>query len=152
MLLTSKGRYAVMALVDIAFQIKQAGGDISKIVGLADISARQEITVPYLEQIFSKLKNAEIVHSVRGPGGGYCLSKPADKISIAEIIEAVDDKVKMVRCSGEANSGCLSTKAKCATHELWDSLEYFVEDFFSKISLDDVLNKKFNTPSQCMKN
>ncbi|MDX1949380.1 MAG: Rrf2 family transcriptional regulator [Rickettsiales bacterium] len=143
MLLTSKGRYAVMALVDIAMQVKQSDNDFSKIISLADISERQNITIPYLEQIFSKLKNAGIVKSSRGPGGGYSLAKPANEIHISEIINAVDDKIKMVRCNSEENSGCLATKAKCATHDLWDNLENYVDGFFQKISLTDVIEKRF---------
>lgn len=129
-----------MALVDMALQDKTC--DAPKAVCLADISSRQDITVPYLEQIFSKLKNAGLVSSVRGPGGGYILSKKPEELHIAEIIEAVDDSVKMLRCSSESETGCLSTKAKCATHDLWDSLEKQVENYLSSVTVDDVINKR----------
>lgn len=148
MLLTTKGRYAVMALVDMATQGKSS--DATKAVCLADISARQDITVAYLEQIFSKLKNAGLVFSVRGPGGGYTLAKKPTEMHIAEIIEAVDDKVKMLRCSTDSDVGCMSTKAKCATHELWDSLERQIENYLSSVTVDDVINK--NTDKTGYKN
>ncbi len=140
MLLTSKGRYAIMALVDMALQEKTC--DVQKAVCLSDISSRQDITVPYLEQIFSKLKNAGLVSSVRGPGGGYILIKKPDELHISEIIDAVDDTVKMVRCAVEANEGCLSSKAKCATHDLWDSLEKQIGNYLCSVTVDDVINKR----------
>ena len=116
MMLTAKGRYAVMAMVDIALH----GQD--KPVSLSDISIRQNITVPYLEQIFSKLKSESLVKSVRGPGGGYRLCREGADISVADVVLAADESIKMTRCNVDSN-GCMSSgKSRCLTHDLWDGL------------------------------
>src|ERR1700685_2746067 len=113
MILGTKARYAVMAVVELA------GHESGQPVALSGLAEAQEITVPYLEQIFSKLKKHGLVKSVRGPGGGYILAHPADGIRISDIVEAVDESLKMTRCDGYKESGCMATKARCLTHDLW---------------------------------
>jgi len=135
MILTTKGRYAVMAMVDIA--INQA----SKPVSLSDISMRQEIDLGYLEQIFAKLKKYGLVDSVRGPGGGYKLSRQKHEITISDIMLAVDENMKMTRCENGSSAGCLNGKARCATHHLWDELGSRIGNYLESVNLDDVLSK-----------
>jgi Rrf2 family iron-sulfur cluster assembly transcriptional regulator len=142
-----------MALVDMANQNRFIE-TCDKATCLSQIAGRQGITVAYLEQIFCKLKSANIVKSQRGPGGGYILARPALNINIAEIIIAVDEPLKMTRCGDEKQSscsehkdvaepsGCMASSAKCSTHELWEGLEKQIENYLSSISLDDVVNKK----------
>lgn len=143
MQLTTKARYAVMAMVDIALCNKEAGE--VKAVSLADIASRQKITVAYLEQIFSKLKKASLVKSVRGPGGGYILSKSPSEINAAEIIDAVDEAIKIKGCSDHSQGkGCLSNKAKCITHDLWDGLGNNIRSYLASASLEDVINREIS--------
>ena len=133
MKLTSKGRYAVMALVDLA-----RFNDINP-VSLRDISLRQGISLDYLEQIFSKLRKKEIVQSVRGTQGGYILNKKAREIKLTNILDAVDEKVKTVQCKKELKKGCNGKATKCLTHNLWDELEAHINSFFDKKSLEDLV-------------
>ena len=133
MKLTSKGRYAVMALADLA------KFDNHKPVSLRDISLRQGISLVFLEQIFSKLKKNNIVKSIRGPRGGYILSKPSHEIKINIILNAVDEKVKTVQCKKDSKKGCNGKATKCVTHNLWDELENHINSFFDKKSLEDLL-------------
>ena len=133
MKLTSKGRYAVMALVDLA------RFDSINPVSLRDISLRQGISLDYLEQIFSKLKKNQIVQSIRGTQGGYILSKKPDEIKLTNIFHAVDEKVKTVQCKKESKKGCNGKATKCSTHNLWDELETHINSFFEKKSLEDLL-------------
>ena len=133
MKLTTKGRYAVMALADIAKFDKNVP------VSLRDISLRQGISLLYLEQIFSKLRKNEIVKSVRGSSGGYILTKNPDQIKLANIFYAVDEKVKQVQCKKESKKGCNGKSTKCITHYLWDELELYINDFFNKKNLGDLL-------------
>ena len=139
MKLTSKGRYAVMALVDLA-----RFNNINP-VSLRDISLRQGISLDYLEQIFSKLRKKEIVHSVRGTQGGYILNKKAKEIKLTNIFDAVDEKVKTVQCKKESKKGCNGKATKCITHDLWDELENHINTFFENKSLDDLLNNNKET-------
>jgi len=133
MKLTSKGRYAVMALADLAkFNSKNP-------VSLRDISLRQGISLDYLEQIFSKLKKSNIVKSIRGTNGGYILTKDPEKIKLSNIFLAVDEKVKTVQCKKESKKGCNGKLTKCITHYLWDDLEMHINDFFDKKNLGDLL-------------
>ena len=133
MKLTSKGRYAVMALADIAnFNEKSP-------VSLRDISLRQNISLVFLEQIFSKLKKDNIVKSIRGANGGYILSSNPDQIKLSSIFSAVDEHVKTVQCKKESKKGCNGKSAKCITHYLWDELEIYINDFFDKKNLEDLL-------------
>ncbi len=134
MQLSSKGRYAVMAMADIA---SRSSGDP---VSLADIAARQEISQEYLEQLFAKLRRADLVQSVRGPGGGYRLARADDEIWIMDVIAAVDEPVQVTRCpDGDAVDGCVGGD-KCLTHELWAALGRQICGFLSAITLDDVVN------------
>ena len=137
MKLTSKGRYAVMALVDLA------RFDNLNPVSLRDISLRQGISLDYLEQIFSKLRKKEIVQSVRGTQGGYVLNKNAKEIKLTNIFDAVDEKVKTVQCKKESTKSCNGKSTKCVTHDLWNELETHINTFFEQKSLEDlVINKE----------
>ena len=133
MKLTSKGRYAVMALVDLA------RFDSINPVSLRDISLRQGISLDYLEQIFSKLRKREIVQSVRGTQGGYVLNKKAKEIKLSNIFDAVDEKVKTVKCKKESKKGCNGKTTKCLTHNLWDELDSHINNFFEQKSLEDLV-------------
>ena len=133
MKLTTKGRYAVMALADLA------GFDRQKPVSLRDISLRQNISLVYLEQIFLKLKRNNIVKSIRGANGGYVLSNDPSQIKLSSIFLAVDEKVKQVQCKKESKKGCNGKSSKCITHYLWDELEVYINDFFEKKNLGDLL-------------
>ena len=135
MILGTKVRYAVMAMVDLA------GHEPSKPVALAELAKRQEITLPYLEQIFSKLKHHGLVKSVRGPGGGYVLMQAPTDIAISDIVEAVEESMQMTRCD-KHSSGCMSTKARCLTHDLWDGLGRHIYEYLHSISLADIRNRK----------
>ena len=137
MILSTKGRYAVMAMVDLAAQ-KTAGP-----VTLAAISERQEIPLAYLEQIFAKLKRGGLVTSVRGPGGGYALAAPADEITIARIILASEEPMKMTRCGGEVKA-CMATKARCLTHDLWEGLGEQIQHYLGSITLADVCARRIH--------
>ena len=133
MKLNTRGRYAVMALADLA------NFDKKKPVSLRDISLRQNISLVYLEQIFSKLKKKEIVKSVRGTNGGYVLTKDPEQIKLSNIFSAVDEQVKTVQCKRESKKGCNGKLTKCITHYLWDDLEMHINDFFDKKNLGDLL-------------
>ena len=133
MKLTSKGRYAVMALVDIA------RFDNINPVSLRDISLRQGISLDYLEQIFSKLKKNNIVKSIRGTHGGYVLNKSPNDIKLTNIFHAVDEKIKTVQCKKDSKKGCNGKATKCITHDLWDELEVHINTFFENKSLEDLV-------------
>ena len=136
MKLTSKGRYAVMALVDIA-----KFNNINP-VSLRDISLRQGISVDFLEQIFLKLKKNEIVKSIRGKQGGYILSKKPSEIKLNNIFDAIDERVKTVQCKKESKKSCNGKSSKCVTHDLWNELETHINSFFEQKSLEDLVSKK----------
>jgi Rrf2 family iron-sulfur cluster assembly transcriptional regulator len=135
MKLSTKGRYAVMAMVDIG----QNGEGRS--VSLAEISERQNISQEYLEQLFVKLRKAGLVQSARGPGGGYRLARDADDIVIYDVIAGVDEPMKMTRCEGDAVDGCVKGE-RCCTHDLWSSIGRQVNTFLANVTLDDVVNKR----------
>ena len=135
MKLTTKGRYAVMAMADLAAH--QNG----KPVSLSDISLRQNISLSYLEQLFSKLKNEKLVKSIRGSSGGYILDKSPKDIRISNIIFAVDEQVKTLNCKRESKKGCHGKTVKCITHNLWDDLEKHINEFFENVSLNDLLKQ-----------
>ena len=139
MKLTSRGRYAVMALVDLA------RFDNINPVSLRDISLRQGISLDYLEQIFSKLKKNEIVKSIRGTQWGYVLNKNPNDIKLTNIFHAVDEKVKTVQCKKESKKGCNGKATKCITHNLWDELEIHINTFFEKKSLEDLIRNNKET-------
>jgi len=138
MKLSSKGRYAVMALADLA------KFDPNEPVSLRDISLRQGISLVYLEQLFLKLKKNKIVSSVRGKKGGYTLNKNASEINISEVLSAVEEKIKTVGCEKHSKKGCNGKSAKCITHNLWDELEDYINLFFEKKKLSDLINKRDN--------
>ncbi len=136
MKLSNKGRYAVMALADLA------KFNTNTPISLRDISLRQGISLLYLEQIFLKLKKNKIVVSARGIKGGYNLNKKASEIKISEILNAVDEKVKTVGCTKELKKGCNEKSSKCITHNLWDELELHINEFFNNKNLDDLVKVK----------
>ena len=138
MKLTTKGRYAVMAMADLA--LYKDNGPVS----LTDISLRQNISLAYLEQIFIKLKNNNLVKSTRGAHGGYVLDKPADEIKILNIISAVDEEVKMLNCKKESKKGCNNKSSKCITHNLWDQLDQHINGFFEKVKLQELTKQNLN--------
>lgn len=132
MKLTTKGRYAVTAMLDLALHAHDGP------VSLADISERQDISISYLEQLFSKLRKNALVSSVRGPGGGYRLSRDADQLFVAQIIDAVDEKVDVTRCMGNGN--CQDGEP-CLTHDLWQDLSSQLHAFLSQISLRSLVER-----------
>ena len=132
MKLTNKGRYAVMAMADLASNAKN--GPIS----LSEISLRQNISLAYLEQIFLKLKSNKLVRSSRGANGGYVLEKPATEIRISNIIYAEDEEVKTLNCKKNSKKGCNNKSVKCITHNLWDQLDQHIIGFFEKVKLQDL--------------
>lgn len=133
MRLTTKARYAVTAMLDIALT------EDNRPVTLADISERQEISISYLEQIFSKLRKNGLVNSVKGPGGGYKLSQSADNLSIADIIAAVNENIDATGCNGKAD--CKQGK-RCMTHNLWQDLSNQIQSFLSDITLQELVDRK----------
>ena len=132
MKLTTKGRYAVTAMLDLALHAQKGP------VSLADISERQGISISYLEQLFSKLRKNELVSSVRGPGGGYRLSRDGNQIFVAQIIDAVDEKVDVTRCMGNGN--CQDGET-CLTHDLWQDLSMQLHNFLSDISVQSLVDR-----------
>jgi len=142
MKLTSKGRYAVMAMADLAKNY------VKEPINLTEISLRQGISIDYLEQLFSKLRKNNLVYSVRGPLGGYVLSKPPDEIKLLSIISAVDEKIKTVKCRKESKKGCNGKSIKCITHNLWDDLESHISKFFQDNTLNDILFKEVRNNSK----
>ena len=143
MKLSSKGRYAVMAMADLAKNYVQEP------TSLAEISLRQGISISYLEQLFLKLRKNNLVQSTRGPAGGYILSKPPKEIKLLSIISAVDEKIKTVKCRKESKKGCNGKSIKCITHNLWDDLETHINKFFENNTLRDILLKEVrNNPEE----
>ena len=135
MKLTTKGRYAVMAMADLA-----SNTNVSPI-SLKEISLSQNISLAYLEQIFIKLKNKRLVRSSRGAAGGYFLEKPASEIKLSHIISAVDEEVKMLNCKKSSKKGCNNKSTKCITHNLWDELDQHIHGFFEKVKLQDLIKQ-----------
>ena len=133
MKLTTKGRYAVTAMLDLALHAAD------KPVSLAEISARQEISLSYLEQLFSRLRRNGLVCSTRGPGGGYKVSRPLDAVAVSEIIGAVNESVDATQCAGREN--CHS-HGRCLTHDLWEGLSEQIEEFLSGVSLQDLIDRQ----------
>jgi Rrf2 family iron-sulfur cluster assembly transcriptional regulator len=133
MRLTTKGRYAVTAMLDLS--LHHDDGPIT----LADIAERQGISLSYLEQLFSRMRKRELVFSVRGPGGGYSLARPTNEITIAEIITAVDESVDTTRCHGAHN--CQNNEL-CLTHDLWEDLSTRIYDYLDQVTLDDMMNRR----------
>jgi len=140
MMLTTKGRYAVMAILEVA------PTHSGKPVKLLEIAQRQNISLSYLEQIFLKLKKASIVRSVRGPGGGYILNGALDEIKIADIIDAVEENIEMTRCSSKTKTGCMVNKTRCKSHHLWKGLGDHIRNYFDSISIADVISGEYDLP------
>ena len=136
MRLSTKGRYAVMAMVELA----KNGGTMP--VALSEIAERQEISLSYLEQLFGKLRRAALVQSVRGPGGGYRLALDASETRISDIILAVDEPIRATRCLPGSAVGCTGSKARCLTHDLWEELGNLIHIYFSSITLADVIDRR----------
>ena len=135
MKLTTKGRYAVMAMADLASNAN------NKPISLTEISSRQNISLAYLEQIFIKLKKKKLVKGARGAAGGYILEKSASEIKLSNIIFAVDEEVKMLNCKKQSKKGCNHKSVKCITHNLWDELDQHINGFFEKVKLEDLVVK-----------
>jgi Rrf2 family transcriptional regulator, iron-sulfur cluster assembly transcription factor len=146
MRLTTKGRFAVTAMIDLG--LRQNGGPVT----LAAISQRQQISLSYLEQLFGKLRRNELVESTRGPGGGYTLGRKAAEISVADIITSVDEPIDATHCGGKEN--CTGEGERCMTHDLWTSLNVRMVEFLSSVSLqklvDDQLAKGFQPDAKPM--
>ena len=145
MKLTSKGRYAVMAMADLA------KNNLKEPTSLTEISLRQGISIDYLEQLFLKLRKNNLVQSARGPSGGYVLSKPPGEIKLLSIISAVDEKIKTVKCRKESKKGCNGKSIKCITHNLWDDLETHINKFFEDNTLNDILFREVRSNSEELK-
>lgn len=139
MKLSTKGQYAVMALADIA----QQGGDDP--VPLNDISDRQKLPLPYLEQLFTKLRRGGLVNSVRGNMGGYSLTGSPSHISILDIVKAVDETIRTKRCTNTSELSCHGRSERCMAHHLWDGLEEQIETYLSEVSLEDLCTQKLPT-------
>lgn len=138
MRLTSKGRYAVMAMADLALH---GGGD--RAVPLQDVAGRQEISLSYLEQLFARMRRAGLVLGVRGPGGGYRLARPSHSVTIAEIIAAVNEPIKATRCEEGSPKSCIGRSGRCIAHGLWQEMGDRIQSFLSSVSLADVLDQRF---------
>ncbi len=145
MQISTRGRYAVMAMVDLA--TKEAAGQCCGPICLAEVAARQQLSQSYLEQLFGKLRRADLVSSARGPGGGYRLARAAEDIAIADIVCAVDEPITAIRCEPDSG-GCLAAPgaapgaggSKCQTHDLWFELGRQTALFLNAISLADVVH------------
>lgn len=135
-MLTTKSRYAVMAVIEVAARNSNAP------IRLSDISEKQNIPLSYLEQIFLKLKKANLVCSVKGPGGGYYLNLALEEISIESIVDAVEENLKMTRCSKDKN--CRKNGVNCKTHDLWKGLGHHIREYFANISIADVVSGEIN--------
>ncbi|MFZ2267091.1 MAG: Fe-S cluster assembly transcriptional regulator IscR [Azonexus sp.] len=133
MRLTTKGRFAVTAMIDLALRGEDGP------VALAGISERQKISLSYLEQLFGKLRRYKLVDSVRGPGGGYCIARPLNQVAVADIIRAVDEQLDATQCGGRED--CLD-EHRCMTHELWSTLNSKMFDYLSSVSLADLVERQ----------
>ena len=138
MRLSTKGRYAVMAMADLAKNGRTDG--VQRAVSLAEIAARQEISLSYLEQLFARLRKSGLVQSVRGPGGGYRLARPAGETAVADIVLAVDEPIRATRCIGHSSpKGCMMAGERCITHNLWEDLGAEIHAYLAGVSLEDVV-------------
>ncbi|MDP1631965.1 MAG: Rrf2 family transcriptional regulator [Caulobacter sp.] len=140
MRLSTKGRYAVMAMTDLA--VRQGADEALRAVPLADIAARQQISLSYLEQLFARLRRRGLVKSVRGPGGGYRLALSAGETSIADIVVAVDEPLRATRCGKSGPKGCMLGGERCMTHDLWEEMGRQLHGYLASVSLADVLSGK----------
>ena len=136
MKLTTKGRYAVMAMADLASYSK------NKPVSLSEISIRQNISLAYLEKLFFHLKQNKLVKSVRGVKGGYALERPASEIKLSNIFYAVNEEVKTLNCKKDSKKGCNNKSIKCITHNLWDKLDSHINGFFENVKLEEIVKRQ----------
>jgi Rrf2 family transcriptional regulator, iron-sulfur cluster assembly transcription factor len=139
MRLTSKGRYAVMAMADLALH-----GGVDRAVPLQEVAARQEISLSYLEQLFARMRRAGLVSGVRGPGGGYRLARASHQVTVAEIIAAVNEPIKATRCEEGSMKSCIGRSGRCIAHGLWQEMGDRIQAFLSSVSLADVLDRRFD--------
>lgn len=135
MRLTTKGRFAVTALIDLA--LRGSEGPVT----LAGISDRQKISLSYLEQLFGKLRRCNLVDSVRGPGGGYCLARPVQEITVADIVRAVDESFDATQCGGRENC---RDEDRCMTHELWSTLNFKMYEYLTSVRLSDLVDQQLS--------
>ncbi len=142
MRLSTKGRYAVMAMVDLANR------SLGKPVALADIAESQEISLSYLEQLFARLRKGGLVKSVRGPGGGYMLAHAPEQTRVSDVILAVDEPIRATRCMPGVPSGCRSNKTRCLTHDLWEELSHQIHMYLSAVSIADICESRIVASSQ----
>ncbi len=139
MRLTSKGRYAVMAMADLALH-----GGAERAVPLQEVARRQEISLSYLEQLFARMRRAGLVAGVRGPGGGYRLSRSPDLVTVAQIIAAVNEPIKATRCDANSSKSCIGRTGRCIAHALWQEMGDRIQMFLDSVSLADVLEQRFD--------
>lgn len=139
MRLTSKGRYAVMAMADLALH-----GGSDRAVPLQEVARRQEISLSYLEQLFARMRKAGLVSGVRGPGGGYRLAKAANETTVADIIDAVNEPIKATRCDEASTKSCLGRQGRCIAHGLWAEMGARIQLFLASVTLADVLEQRFD--------
>lgn len=139
MRLTSKGRYAVMAMADLALH-----GGAERTVPLQEVARRQEISLSYLEQLFSRLRQAGLVAGVRGPGGGYRLARTSGEVTIADIIAAVNEPIKTTRCKEGSGKSCIGKSGRCIAHGLWQEMGERIHGFLASVSLADVVEQRFD--------
>ncbi|KXB32310.1 DNA-binding protein [Dechloromonas denitrificans] len=133
MRLTTKGRFAVTAMIDLALRGEDGP------VALASISERQKISLSYLEQLFGKLRRYKLVDSVRGPGGGYCIARPLNQVTVADIIRAVDEQLDATQCGGRENC---HDEHRCMTHDLWSTLNAKMYDYLASVSLAELVSRQ----------
>lgn len=145
MRLSTKGRYAVMAMTDLA---GRQDADGSRAVSLAEIAARQEISLSYLEQLFARLRRRGLVKSLRGPGGGYRLARAAAETHIADIVLAVDEPLRATRCGHAEGKGCMQAGTRCSTHDLWEEMGRQLHNYLASVSLADVLEGRLTPESK----
>ena len=143
MRLSTKGRYAVMAMADLARR-QTAAADGQRAVSLAEIALRQELSVSYLEQLFARLRRRGLVKSLRGPGGGYLLARTAETTNIADIVLAVDEPLRVTRCSSKSK-GCMLKGERCLTHDLWEEMGREIHGYLASVSLADVLSGRLGS-------
>ncbi|MFC5343499.1 Rrf2 family transcriptional regulator [Brevundimonas staleyi] len=147
MRLSTKGRYAVMAMADLARHGRSESGE-GRAVSLAEIATRQEISLSYLEQLFARLRKSGLVRSVRGPGGGYRLAKTAGETVVSEIVLAVDEPIRATRCAAHGTPrGCMLKGERCITHDLWEDLGEEIHRYLASVSLEDVIAKRTARPA-----
>jgi Rrf2 family iron-sulfur cluster assembly transcriptional regulator len=150
MRLSTKGRYAVMAMADLARNGRGEGAE-GRAVSLAEIATRQEISLSYLEQLFARLRKSGLVRSVRGPGGGYRLAKAAGDTVVSEIVLAVDEPIRATRCAAHSSpKGCMLAGDRCITHHLWEDLGDEIHRYLSSVSLEDVILNRTSRRSEIM--